>query len=137
MGELTFIDSTGIALLISALRRDGAEERLRFLPSQAPAVTRVLQLTGVEDWLPLVDGVRDETVEAPQTPSEVFPAPSILSCREAATSRTRLRASVRVEPVARCPVPLNSATQAERPASSTSLESTVRDLRSASSEIPE
>lgn len=52
MSELTFIDSTGIALLISALRNDSAE-RLRFVPSGSLAVCRVLKLTGIDARLPL------------------------------------------------------------------------------------
>lgn len=47
---LTFIDSTGIGILISAIAEDKGV--LRFIPSQAPAVSRVLRLTGVEDRLP-------------------------------------------------------------------------------------
>lgn len=60
MGELTFIDSTGIALLVAALGRGGADGRLRFVPSQAPAVTRVLKLTGIEERLPLVEASANE-----------------------------------------------------------------------------
>jgi anti-anti-sigma factor len=56
MRELTFIDSTGIAIVVTALGRDSDGRRLRFLPSKAPAVSRVLQLTGVEERLPLLDG---------------------------------------------------------------------------------
>ena len=56
MAGLTFIDSTGIALLIAALGRAEDSGRLRFVPSQAPAVVRVLQVTGVDRRLPLVDG---------------------------------------------------------------------------------
>jgi anti-anti-sigma factor len=52
MAELTFIDSTGIALLVNALGHDGADGRLRFVPSQAPAVSRVLKLTGIDERLP-------------------------------------------------------------------------------------
>jgi anti-sigma B factor antagonist len=51
--ELTFIDSTGIAIVVTALARDGEGQRLRFIPSRAPAVTRVLKLTGIEDRLQL------------------------------------------------------------------------------------
>jgi anti-anti-sigma factor len=54
MRELEFIDSTGIAMLVSALDGDG-EPRLRFVPSSAPAVARVLELTGLAERLPLAD----------------------------------------------------------------------------------
>jgi anti-anti-sigma factor len=53
---LEFIDSTGIALLITALRSEGAGERMRFIPSRSAAVRRVLEVTGVDEQLPYVDG---------------------------------------------------------------------------------
>jgi anti-sigma B factor antagonist len=55
MRELEFIDSTGIALLVAALGRGGDETKVRFIPSTAPAVTRVLELTGLAERLPLAD----------------------------------------------------------------------------------
>jgi anti-sigma B factor antagonist len=55
MAELTFIDSTGIALLVVALGRDGDRSRLRFLRSHAEAVNRVLKLTGIDERLPILD----------------------------------------------------------------------------------
>jgi anti-anti-sigma factor len=56
MTGLEFIDSTGIALLVATLSRDDAEDpRVRFVPSAALAVTRVLDLTGVGERLPLAD----------------------------------------------------------------------------------
>jgi anti-anti-sigma factor len=56
MGELTFIDSTGIALLVKAAADGNGDGRVRFLPSRAMAVTRVLELTGVADLLTFADG---------------------------------------------------------------------------------
>jgi len=53
MRELEFIDSTGIALLVAALSRNGDKARLKFIPSESPAVTRVLKLTGLAERLPL------------------------------------------------------------------------------------
>ncbi|MDX6595273.1 MAG: anti-sigma factor antagonist [Solirubrobacterales bacterium] len=55
MGELAFIDSTGLALLVAALGRDGDGPRLRFIRSRTPAVTKVLKLTGLDARLPFVD----------------------------------------------------------------------------------
>jgi len=55
MRELEFIDSTGIALLVAALNRNQDETRIRFVPSTSPAVTRVLELTGLAERLPLAD----------------------------------------------------------------------------------
>jgi anti-sigma B factor antagonist len=55
MRELEFIDSTGIALLVAALGNNDGEEKVRFIPSSAPAVTRVLELTGLSERLPLAD----------------------------------------------------------------------------------
>jgi anti-sigma B factor antagonist len=43
---LTFIDSTGIAFLLSAVK-GGEGPRLSFIPSEAPAVQRVFAVTGV------------------------------------------------------------------------------------------
>jgi anti-anti-sigma factor len=55
MSELDFIDSTGIALLVTAIGHDGDGSRLRFVNSQATAVTKVLEMTGVADRLPFVE----------------------------------------------------------------------------------
>jgi anti-anti-sigma factor len=55
MTALSFIDSTGIALLIATLSRPEAGPRLRFVPSREPAVIRVLALTGVDRRLPLLE----------------------------------------------------------------------------------
>ena len=50
--ELTFIDSTGIALLVATVGQV-ADDRLGFVPSSSDSVNRVLQLTGVDRRLPL------------------------------------------------------------------------------------
>jgi len=55
MHELEFIDSTGIALLVSALGRNDQGATVRFVPSQAPAVVRVLEVTGLAERLPLAE----------------------------------------------------------------------------------
>jgi anti-sigma B factor antagonist len=56
MRELEFIDSTGIALLVATLGRDDPERpRVRFVPSAHTAVTRVLDLTGLGERLPLAE----------------------------------------------------------------------------------
>jgi len=55
MSELEFIDSTGIALLVAALAHNGNATKLRFIPSNSPAVMRVLELTGLAERLPLVE----------------------------------------------------------------------------------
>lgn len=52
MRELEFIDSTGIALLVSTLNRNEDGARVSFIPSSSPAVTRVLELTGLAERLP-------------------------------------------------------------------------------------
>lgn len=51
MRELSFIDSTGIALLVALLQEDDGAGRLRFLPSESRAVRRVLSITGVDEHL--------------------------------------------------------------------------------------
>jgi anti-sigma B factor antagonist len=55
--ELEFIDSTGIAVLVAAHRRlnDGAS-RVRLVHSDAPAVRRVIRITGLERELPFMAG---------------------------------------------------------------------------------
>ena len=55
MRELEFIDSTGIALLVSALSRNEGGVRVSFIPSDSPAVIRVLELTGLAERLPLAE----------------------------------------------------------------------------------
>jgi anti-anti-sigma factor len=55
MSELEFIDSTGIAVLVAALNGDGGETRIKFIPSAAPAVARVLELTGLAERMPRAD----------------------------------------------------------------------------------
>lgn len=63
--ELTFIDSTGIALLVSVFRRFNAGgNRLRLLPSRSDAVRRVMELTGLDRTLPFA-GQR-QPVERPE-----------------------------------------------------------------------
>ena len=47
MAKLEFLDSTGISMLVMALRAPHAE-RLRFLPSESPEVCRLLSLTGMD-----------------------------------------------------------------------------------------
>jgi anti-sigma B factor antagonist len=55
LSGLTFMDSTGIRLLLSAHARSRADsDRLTMLRGSA-AVQRVLQLTGVADLLPFID----------------------------------------------------------------------------------
>jgi anti-anti-sigma factor len=51
MRELSFIDSTGIALLVRLLQEDQEAGRLRFLPSRFEEVTRVLRVTGIDEKL--------------------------------------------------------------------------------------
>jgi anti-sigma B factor antagonist len=55
MRELEFIDSTGIALLVAALRHCSETTQLRFIPSESPTVARVLELTGIDQRLPLAE----------------------------------------------------------------------------------
>jgi anti-anti-sigma factor len=52
LGELEFLDSTGIALLVAALQRTDAE-RLSFLPSRSSGVRRLLDLTGLNKRMAL------------------------------------------------------------------------------------
>lgn len=53
--SLEFIDSTGIAVIVAAHRRLCEEGRLRLLRSSAPAVKRVMDVTGLESKLPFAE----------------------------------------------------------------------------------
>jgi len=53
--RLEFIDSTGIALLVGLIGRDGDSAEVRFVPSEFAAVTRVLELTGVAERMTPAD----------------------------------------------------------------------------------
>ena len=56
LSELTFIDSTGVALLVDAIKHsDQNAGRLRIKRSDSIGVQRVLQLTGIEGRLPYLD----------------------------------------------------------------------------------
>lgn len=48
LSELEFLDSTGVALLVRALSREESA-KLSFVPSAAPAVRRLLSLTGLDE----------------------------------------------------------------------------------------
>lgn len=48
LSKLTFIDSTGIAFLVSVVKKD-EEGRLGFVASKGPAVQRVFAITGVAE----------------------------------------------------------------------------------------
>jgi hypothetical protein len=43
-------------MLVALLRRDDAGGRLMFIPSEAAGVRRVMEITGLEGRLPLLDG---------------------------------------------------------------------------------
>jgi anti-sigma B factor antagonist len=55
MEALEFIDSSGIAALLRAQRRDAGRDRLRIVPSRHLGVTRVLEVTGLDSRLTPVD----------------------------------------------------------------------------------
>jgi anti-anti-sigma factor len=59
LSDLEFIDSTGIAVLVRAMGADNGSSRLRFVPSRARAVNRVLDMTGVAERMALAEGVRE------------------------------------------------------------------------------
>jgi anti-sigma B factor antagonist len=48
LSALEFIDSSGIELLVGLARDDRAGEGLRVVPSDAPAVARIMSVTGVD-----------------------------------------------------------------------------------------
>jgi anti-anti-sigma factor len=52
--ELEFLDLSGVALLRRLARGDGAVDYLRVIPGDAPGVSRVLSLSGVDALLTFV-----------------------------------------------------------------------------------
>lgn len=56
LSKLEFIDSTGISLLVRAMRRNSDAAKLSFVPSEFLAVSKVLELTGVAERMALDDG---------------------------------------------------------------------------------
>jgi anti-anti-sigma factor len=57
LSDLDFIDSTGIAVLVRAIGQSNGSGRLRFVPSRAEGVNRVLAMTGVSERMTLADGL--------------------------------------------------------------------------------
>jgi anti-sigma B factor antagonist len=55
--ELDFIDSTGIALIVSAHHRlnNGTDESFQLVGSDGEAVRRVLEVTGLDTGLPFIE----------------------------------------------------------------------------------
>ncbi len=51
LAELTFIDSSGIAALVAAKDRLGSTGRELVLTRPQPNVDRVLEMTGLEEWI--------------------------------------------------------------------------------------
>lgn len=64
LGELEFLDSTGIALIVKTLRRHDAE-RFSFLPSRSSSVRRLLSMTGLEQRM---------AISSPAEESSTLPA---------------------------------------------------------------
>jgi anti-anti-sigma factor len=62
LSKLEFLDSTGIALLITALGRPDAR-RIQFVPSETAGVRRVLNLTGLEERLPYASLEDDQAMQ--------------------------------------------------------------------------
>lgn len=66
--ELEFIDSTGIAVLVAAHRRLAERDsRMQLIRSRAPAVRRVIEITGLEAELAFVDAADGAAPDA-ETP---------------------------------------------------------------------
>jgi anti-anti-sigma factor len=51
LAKLEFLDSTGLAMLVEAMRMGG--EQLSFMPSEHAAVRRLLRLTGLDERMNL------------------------------------------------------------------------------------
>jgi anti-sigma B factor antagonist len=72
LAKLEFIDSTGLSLLVMALRR--AEGRVSFLPSDSESVRRLLSLTGPPPRMPC--GAEAPTPATGVSPEERKPLPA-------------------------------------------------------------
>jgi anti-anti-sigma factor len=68
LASLEFLDSTGIALLVDAMREGG--ERLSFLPSQHAAVSRLLSLTGLDERMNLASAATIDATAADDAGAE-------------------------------------------------------------------
>lgn len=69
LGELEFVDSTGIAMLIRAIA-DSDEGRLGFLPSEHESVRRLFSLTGLDERMPFA---ADGEIPSPAEDSAILP----------------------------------------------------------------
>ena|SRR5947207_15772285 len=56
LGDMTFIDSTGLGVLVGALKRSQARHGQVTLRHPSPATRKVLELTGLHTVFTLVDG---------------------------------------------------------------------------------
>jgi anti-sigma B factor antagonist len=71
LSRLTFIDSTGIRMMLSANARSRADSDRLSLLRASRAVLRVFEISGVVDLLPLRDSERlDLTLDASHNPTE-------------------------------------------------------------------
>jgi anti-anti-sigma factor len=55
LAKLSFLDSTGVAMLVTSIQEGG--ERLSFLPSEHEAVRRLLNLTGLDERMTFASAV--------------------------------------------------------------------------------
>lgn len=63
LGELEFLDSTGVSLIVNMLQRHDAE-RFSFLPSRSSSVRRLLSMTGLDQRMVISSAV-EETAALP------------------------------------------------------------------------
>jgi anti-sigma B factor antagonist len=66
LGQLEFLDSTGIALIVGALGRRDAE-RLSFIPSETAGVRRLLNQTGLDRRMALSTTTAESMPALPAT----------------------------------------------------------------------
>ena len=61
LGAVDFMDSSGLAVLISGLRRTKEHQGSLVLVAPTPSVKRVLSITGLDKVFPIYDTVEDAT----------------------------------------------------------------------------
>lgn len=72
LAKLEFIDSTGLAMLVVAMREGG--ERLSFLPSEHASVRRLLSLTGLDERMNLAPTAKAPAAREDVGPQTLLPA---------------------------------------------------------------
>jgi anti-sigma B factor antagonist len=72
LAKLSFLDSTGVAMLVTSIQEGG--KRLSFLPSEHDAVRRLLSLTGLDERMTFASAVTVVPPLEDAEPEQLIPA---------------------------------------------------------------